>query len=310
MTVKDKFVCQWCRKGFETALSLRGHSGRCKIYAEFRQESISEEKLRFLYLEEERSCVEIAEILGLKSFGPVYSLMEKYGIPRRSLSEAANCKRSKTRRAETAMRKYGSPHNFCKDHPSRQKWEQRLLEKEGITNVFQRKDVIDKIQKTIAERYPDEDPRYRPVRGRRVYSKLHKKIVEILIKLGYEPRIERKFYNFQDRHRILYSFDIYIEPNLLIEVNGNMWHANPKIYKPDDLIPHYQRGYFPAKEKWELDRQKIEYAEKKGFSILVIWESDIDKGEEFIINILQRFIKEKRYEGSKDKKYQEVRRKK
>lgn len=47
----------------------------------------------------------------------------------------------------------GTTHNFCKNSKSRKKWESRLLEDEGITNVFQRDEVKLKIRNTMNERY-------------------------------------------------------------------------------------------------------------------------------------------------------------
>jgi hypothetical protein len=47
----------------------------------------------------------------------------------------------------------GTPHNFSKESFSRKKWEDRLLQKEGIINVFQREDVKQKIKNTISEKY-------------------------------------------------------------------------------------------------------------------------------------------------------------
>ena len=50
----------------------------------------------------------------------------------------------------------GTPHNFCKNSKSRKKWEQKLLDEEGIINVFQRKSVKEQIKETISKRYSDE----------------------------------------------------------------------------------------------------------------------------------------------------------
>ena len=47
----------------------------------------------------------------------------------------------------------GKPHNFYKNSISRNNWENKLLEKEGIVNVFQRESVKEKSRKTLMEKY-------------------------------------------------------------------------------------------------------------------------------------------------------------
>lgn len=53
----------------------------------------------------------------------------------------------------TYMKSCGKPHNFYKGSKSRNKWEKSLLEKEGITNVFQRESVKKKSKQTLIEKY-------------------------------------------------------------------------------------------------------------------------------------------------------------
>jgi len=47
----------------------------------------------------------------------------------------------------------GTEHNFSKNSSSRKKWEEKLLNDEGITNVWQREDVKIKIKQTLKEKY-------------------------------------------------------------------------------------------------------------------------------------------------------------
>jgi len=70
-----------------------------------------------------------------------------------SIKKASNSKSCKDKRKATNIEKYGFEHNFCKDHPSRIKWESRLLEEEGINNVFQREEVKQKSIQTLIEKY-------------------------------------------------------------------------------------------------------------------------------------------------------------
>jgi len=50
----------------------------------------------------------------------------------------------------------GAIHNFSKDSTSRKDWESKLLNEEGITNVFQRKEVKEKSKITCIQKYGEE----------------------------------------------------------------------------------------------------------------------------------------------------------
>lgn len=52
----------------------------------------------------------------------------------------------------------GSPHNFSKESSSRKKWEKRLLDEEGIINVWQRESVKEHNKKTFLIKYGVDNP--------------------------------------------------------------------------------------------------------------------------------------------------------
>lgn len=62
-----------------------------------------------------------------------------------------NCAKELTQR--TLMQTQGAIHNFCKESASRRNFENKLFEKYGTFNVFQRKDVKESIKKTMVARY-------------------------------------------------------------------------------------------------------------------------------------------------------------
>jgi G:T-mismatch repair DNA endonuclease (very short patch repair protein) len=70
-------------------------------------------------------------------------------------------------------------------------------------------------------------------------------------------------------------FDFRINnTKILIDVNSDFWHANPKIYKKNEILR------FPFKKEkviniWDYDNKKIKYAINKGYRVIVIWEHEI-----------------------------------
>jgi hypothetical protein len=88
-------------------------------------------------------------------------------------------------------------------------------------------------------------------------------------------------------HKWYYNFDI-VWGNNILEVQGDMWHANPLFYKPGDVI----MGKLPVETIWEKDRKKRELALSNGFSFYEIWEHEIRscKTDEQLLFKLQQLI--------------------
>lgn len=66
-----------------------------------------------------------------------------------------------------------------------------------------------------------------------------------------------------------YQFDFGSrEHRLLLEVQGDYWHGNPKIYKKTQLNDTQKRNM-------KRDKEKIKFAKKHNIKLYHIWESDI-----------------------------------
>lgn len=71
-----------------------------------------------------------------------------------------------------------------------------------------------------------------------------------------------------------FKYDFTIpDLNLIIEFNGDVWHGNPSIYNKNDK-PHPIDKNVKANELWKYDKIKKEAAEKRGFTVIYIWEYD------------------------------------
>ena len=95
-------------------------------------------------------------------------------------------------------------------------------------------------------------------------------------------------FTLQKENRGYYCYDIRYE-NKIIEYNGNFWHMNPKFYCKTDINKRTKRT---AKDQWELDKNKIDYAKNKGYEILTIWESDFNSDKEKVIQECLNFLKQ------------------
>lgn len=75
-----------------------------------------------------------------------------------------------------------------------------------------------------------------------------------------------------------YQFDFGIKnERILIEVDGDYWHGNPKYYNEDGT-----NGKRPLNEiqlgKMVQDKEKTKWATSRGFTLIRIWEAEINDG--------------------------------
>lgn len=71
-----------------------------------------------------------------------------------------------------------------------------------------------------------------------------------------------------------YYCDFYLpDYNLVIEVDGDYWHANPNQFTSDDLIGPKQ---IRADKIWESDQIREEQIKSCGYNMLRIWASDLN----------------------------------
>jgi len=83
-----------------------------------------------------------------------------------------------------------------------------------------------------------------------------------------------------------YIYDISAN-NKIIEYNGDFWHCNPKIYSADYVNP---RTKLTASEKWNLDAEKIMFAQSQGYEVLIVWESDFKENKEEVLKKCIQFL--------------------
>lgn len=94
-------------------------------------------------------------------------------------------------------------------------------------------------------------------------------------------------------------FDYYLpDHNLIIEVNGSYWHADPRLYE-DKKLTNTQ------KHDIRVDEYKKKWALLHGIPILYIWEKDIRENPSAVIKALkERLYLEKEKEDKKKDMYE------
>jgi len=129
------------------------------------------------------------------------------------------------------------------------------------------------LNKSIRSDKANETKRNNPIKG--YWSSLLETKIENVLKENNITYTHQFIIKISNKKRRFYDFFLP-EYNILIEVNGDYWHANPENYKPNDVI-HYCFEHTKAKEIWEKDKDKRILAEKKGWKLIYIWEKELNK---------------------------------
>lgn len=237
---------------------------------------------------------------------------ERYGVSNVSLIEDV-----KEQKRQTFIKNYGVD-NIRKSDVFKKWYAQFMVNTYGKGSLSNRYGGINEYWKNIA---PDKKKYIcdKMHEGYRVYwSNLSQDEKEAIIQKRtrnlvayYNSSIEQLVANALDCLGIYYSrqwwirrksYDFCIkDTKIIIEVNGDYWHANPKKYLADDILNHHGVEYF-AKDIWEKDIIKTNNALKYGYIVLTIWESDLIKISDLDIQkIVLDLLKEHYYVSDEDK---------
>jgi very-short-patch-repair endonuclease len=73
---------------------------------------------------------------------------------------------------------------------------------------------------------------------------------------------------------------------LVILVQGRFWHGDPRYYNGDDVLYNDKT----ARQVWQEDREYIADLNEHGYSVLEIWEDDINSNPDSVISDIIEWI--------------------
>jgi very-short-patch-repair endonuclease len=235
-----------------------------------------------------------ANYIAKKLFAPDYitdasnviTRARKFGIKTHSISESKLLKSTKKTLKKTLQERYGENiTNISQINSVKQKKIDSAIEKYGCINVFQSNEIKNKSKETLMEKYGVENSCAIPgvKRNNGKTSLIHKEVSAFLKNKKIKHKNEvSKFYKFCEIKKKKYApiVDILIESRkIVIEIQGDRWHANPQKYKPSDIIKTWD-GVKTAKDIWAKDKIKKEHIESFGYKVMYIWEYDLINNKE------------------------------
>ena len=289
-----KLKCKFCGKEIT---SLSGHLRFCKsIPSGLTKEELFIEEVKYnfgddivenviQYYSDDHSLPDIYKKYGL-SYHYTQKILELNGVHIRNISESAKLITS-PKHKKTCLEKYGVE-NISQVESIKSKKKKTFLKNYGVDNIW-KSEEFKQFTRDRWNSYTDEEKTKILSMGKKrkgTVSLFEKQIVSYLIDLGVEIETQFKIKNYFHR------YDLRIKnTNLLLEVNGDFWHANPKKYKPDDVLNFSSTNHIKAKDVWKKDERNKNFAEKNNYKVLYIWESDVyEKNEieikKFLLNII------------------------
>jgi len=102
--------------------------------------------------------------------------------------------------------------------------------------------------------------------------------------------------------------DFYLpEGNIALFVDGGIWHADPRLYDPEDILffkfktSRKEWKNATAKDVWKKDGLQNSYLNSKGYIVIRFWEKEIECEIERCIKIINNRIQAYRKKHASDR---------
>ncbi len=263
------YKCKICEKEFDKRISLEKHVGtsfgkekkkrHCPLlvyFAKYEGKSeFSKRALKKMYLKELKSTPMIADELNIHK-AALLSAMHYYGIEMRNTSSAAQNQIARDGIWNKGETKF--------THPSVKKYADS---RKGKNNPYFTAPGFEERQRKNRERFLGI---HRKQCHKRMPKSTEGRMAKILDAAGMQYL--RKFC-IKHPGGTWRLYDFLIEGTLIIEMQGNYYHANPKMYDPGDEIV-VARTRRQAKDIWQYDADKERLGKELGYEYLVVWEDD------------------------------------
>lgn len=292
--------CPWCGKEFPSNKITRHINTTCKN----KPKNISEVELidsviKAIFgdivndiLKDYQNLFSLPDLL--KKYGISYELSKRlikcHGIKLRTLGESAK-KITAKKIKDTCIETYGVE-NVSQLNNIKLKKQNTFIKHYGVDNIWK----TEEYKNFTRERWNNynEDEKTKLIKGlinkhrSGNTSKLEKRVLTLLKDLGI---------NFESQFKIgkyFHRYDVRISgTKTLLEINGDFWHGNPKLYKENDILNFSKTNHPKVKDIWKKDEKNRNFAEKNGYKIIYLWENDITNKNDielgkFLIDILNK----------------------
>jgi very-short-patch-repair endonuclease len=180
------------------------------------------------------------------------------------------------KRRNNMLKQHGDPNSKINSKESRQKAVESIRKNWENKSPEEKKKILDNLSKTLHSFHSKS----------RSTSKLELWVAKNIAHLGFKSKGSVAEYCVDIIHETL---------PIIVEVNGDFWHANPKLYGPDWVNNINKRT---AQEIWDKDAERLQAITNSGYEVIVLWQKDIKNNTDYIRQISDYIEK---YKINKDK---------
>ena len=211
-------------------------------------------------------------------------VFQELGIQLRGLKDATSSEHCRSKYRQTCSDKYGDGIiNVSQVQSIKDKKAETFMEHYGVDNIWKSPDFYVWLNDFMLKKYG-----YKRITGwigktQEERDEINRKRFETKTVNGYydsmlEERVQRILVENNIKHKRCfwlyhhpYDFIIGDHINLLLEVNGDYWHANPKFYKASDIM----REGVTAQDIWNRDKKFRDCLNGSKFKVIYLWEYDM-----------------------------------
>lgn len=323
------YLCP-CGRSFEKSKSFHGHKANCLKYNQYINEKLSYDFLYEKLVQEGYTSNNIVNTFFkndpyINRACQIINRATKLGIKTPTIKESCNNPQTLSMRVNTCLSQYGTTNVLSKGAPAYNKRNSSVYKKYGVSNVFQLEEIKLLSELTYVKKYGISRQQHKRKTTKEAWERLTDDQKNIWLEKSLfseksiknwkqcgcrtskiEKRVEMTLidnlihyqHNFcitiGPRKRRYYDF-LLTDTNILIEVNGDYWHANPLFYKENDLM-HYFYSEVSAKDIWQRDLFKKKLAEDQGYRVIYVWENELKKSN--TSDDIFKLLEDKIYENS------------
>jgi G:T-mismatch repair DNA endonuclease (very short patch repair protein) len=272
---------------------------------------VSFEKFKLFYIHKTYSLPDFKKEFNINYDNTLW-LIQYHNLKKRNIKHATNTAKKREKAKMTCINKYGVE-NVSQNKDVKEKKRQTFLKNYGVDNIRKSKDFYTWLDnymlQTHGKKRLTQSSEKCSIRSKTWWSSLSKeerdiKISKQLINIhsGSCSKLELNFEKYLKLLQIDYQHNFYIgrnqfdfkilNTNILIEINGDFWHANPSLYLENDTIPFPSKGNIKVSDIWKKDKKKLDLAKNNGYCIITFWENFLkNKSEKEILEKIYNEIK-------------------
>lgn len=126
-----------------------------------------------------------------------------------------------------------------------------------------------------------------------MFDMIYEKLNDIDKSKCYYGKLNREFGKLNQKEKCYYRYDFTLtNKKIIIEYNGDHYHANPEIYNSGDIVSKKRGGETLADDIWAHDKTKIDLVVNQGFNVLIVWDSHFDENPQHEIDRIMKVINE------------------